>query len=278
MARPVWTGSIGFGLVNVPVRAFTAVRDHDVHFHQLDAKSGSRIRYRKVAEKSGREVDQDDIELGFEVSRGRYVTFERKELDELRPESTRTIEVTDFVALDDVDPIYYQRTYWLAPGDDPAKRPYQLLLAAMEDRQRVAVGTVTMRNKPSLVAVRPLDGVLAMSTMHFADEIVDRRDIDDLPTRRTKPPSKELGMATNLIDALTSDWRPEQYKDTYADELRDRIGRKERGDDVVESESDQPESSAEVVDLAEALERSLGDARGRRSTRKKAPAKRRRAS
>ncbi|WP_162941832.1 Ku protein [Desertimonas flava] len=273
MARPVWTGSIGFGLVNVPVRAFTAVRDHDVHFHQLDAKTGSRIRYRKVAEETGKEVEQDDIEMGFEVSRGKYVTFERKELEDLRPESTRTIEVTDFVALDDVDPIYYERTYWLAPGSDAAKRPYQLLLAAMEDRERVAIGTVTMRNKPSLVAVRPLDGVLAMSTMHFADEIVDRRDIDDLPTRRSKPAAKELRMATQLIDALTADWKPEQYDDTYADELRDRIERKERGDEIVEAESDEAPSK-KVIDLAEALERSLGEASGKR----RKPARKRRAS
>lgn len=264
MARPVWTGSIGFGLVNVPVKAFTAVRDHDVHFHQLDAKSGSRIRYRKVAEKSGREVDQDDIEMGFEVARGRYVTFDAEELDALRPESTRTIEVTDFVALDDVDPIYYERTYWLAPGSDPAKRPYQLLLAAMEERQRVAVGTVTMRNKPSLVAVRPLDGVLAMSTMHFADEIVARRDIDGLPARRSRPPAKELRMATQLVDALTADWRPAQYKDTYADELRDRIERKERGDDVVETEPTEEAATGKVIDLAEALERSIGEAGSKR--------------
>lgn len=265
----MWTGAIGFGLVNVPVKAFTAVRDHDVHFHQLDAESGDRIRYKKVAEGSGKEVDKDDIEMGYEVSKGRYVTFDSDELDELRPPSSRTIEVTDFVALDEVDPIFYDRTYWLAPATEQARKPYWLLLAAMEDRDRVAIGNVAIRNKPSLVAVRPLDGVLAMSTMHYADEIVSRKDIDELPARRSKPGDKELKMATQLIDALTADWKPEQYKDTYADELRERIKAKESGDDVVEQEAEEPRS-ADVVDLAEALERSLGEAgKGRKRSSSK---------
>ena len=142
MARPVWTGTISFGLVNVPVKAFTAVRDHDVHFHQLQKRTGSRIRNRKVSEKSGREVDADDIEMGFEIEPGRYVTFDKKELDDLRPESTKAIEVTDFVALEEIDPIYYERTYWLAPDGPAAAKAYQLLLAAMEERERAAIGRI----------------------------------------------------------------------------------------------------------------------------------------
>jgi DNA end-binding protein Ku len=265
MARPVWTGTISFGLVNVPVKAFTAVHDHDVHFHQLDKKSGSRIRYKKVSEKSGREVDAEDIEMGFEVSSGHYVTFDRKELDELRPASTRSIEVTDFVALSDVDPIYYERTYWLAPDGDGAGRAYQLLLAAMEERDRVAIGTVAMRNKQYLTAIRPLDGVLAMSTMRFADEVVPRRDIDELPSRRSKPAAKELRMALQLLDALASDWEPKQYKDTYVEELRDRIEAKEAGEEfVVEKPA---AKGADVIDLSEALQRSL-DTAGRRRPRR----------
>src|SRR6188768_2681374 len=152
MARPMWSGSISFGLVNVPVRAYTAVRDHDVHFHQLEKRSGARIRNKKVSEKTGREVKSDDIELGYEIRKGRYVRFARDEVDDLRPASTRTIEVTDFVALADVDPIFYDRTYWLGPDGDAAKAPYQLLLSAMEDRERVAIGTVVIRNKQYLAA------------------------------------------------------------------------------------------------------------------------------
>ena len=190
MARPIWTGSISFGLVNVPVKAFSAVRDHDVHFNQLDKKTGSRVRNRKVAEKSGREVDADDIEMGFEVRKGSYVTFDKDELKELRPASTKAIDVTDFVALADIDPIYYERTYWLAPDGDAAKKAYGLLLAAMEERERVGIGSVVMRDKQYLTAVRPLDGVLAMSTMRFADEVVPRQDIDELPKRGAKPDAR----------------------------------------------------------------------------------------
>lgn len=161
MARSLWTGSISFGLVNVPVKAFTAVRDHDVHFHQLDKKSGSRIRYRKVAEDTGKEVAKDDIAWRFEVKNGRYVTFDDKEMEALRPASTRVIEVSDFVALEEIDPIYYESTYWLVPHGEAAKKSYQLLVAAMDDAQQVGIGTVVLRDKQHLVAVRPLDDVLA---------------------------------------------------------------------------------------------------------------------
>jgi len=265
MARPVWKGTISFGLVNVPVKSYTAVRDHDVHFHQLEKRSGSRIRNRKIAEKSGKEVDKDDIEMGFEVSKGKYVTFSTDELDELRPASTRAIEVSDFVALEDVDPIYYDRTYWLGPDGDEAKQAYQLLLAAMEDRQRVAVGTVVMRNKQYLAAIRPLDGVLAMSTMRFADEVVPRTEVDGLPTRRSKPEAKALKLATQIVDSLAGDWKPEQYHDTYAEELRSRIKAKDKGKKVVSEEP--AESQADVLDLMEALEKSVKSAKSGRASK-----------
>ena len=232
MARPVWSGTISFGLVSVPVKAHTAVRDHDVHFNQLEKRTGSRIRNRKVSEKSGKEVDADDIEMGFEISKGHYVTFDKEELVELRPASTRAVEVTDFVPLEQVDPIYFERTYWLAPDGDQANKAYQLLLAAMEDRGLVAIGTVVMRNKEYLTAIRPLDGALAMSTMRFADEVVPRKDIEEVPSRRSKPEPKALQMATQLIDAMTTDWKPERYHDTYEEELRgaDRGQGQGRGD------------------------------------------------
>lgn len=264
MARPVWKGSISFGLVNVQVKAYTAVRDHDVHFHQLQKGTGSRIRNRRVSEKSGREVDADNIELGFEISKGKYVTFTKDELEELRPASTRTIEVSDFVALEDVDPIFYDRTYWLAPDGDAAKNAYQLLLAAMEDRGRVAIGSVVMRNKQYLAAIRPLDGALAMSTMRFADEVVARKDVEDIPSRRSKPDAKALKLATQIIDSLAGDWKPEQYHDTYAEELRSRIKAKDKGKEVVEDEP--AEKKADVLDLMEALEASVRDSKRSRSS------------
>jgi DNA end-binding protein Ku len=262
MARPVWTGTISFGLVNLPVKAYTAVRDHDVHFHQLQKRTGARIRYRKVSETTGKEVDADDIEMGFEVSNGKYVTFDKEELEALRPASTKVVEITDFVDLDDIDPIYYERTYWLVPGGEPAKKPYQLLLAAMETTNRVGVGTVVMRNKQYLTAVRPLDGALAMSTMRFADEIVSRSDIDDVP-RRSKPDRKMMTMATQLLDALGSDWKPARYHDTYTDDLRDRIKAKDAGKEIVD-EAEPPAPSGKVVDLMDALERSVQKTKGKR--------------
>ena len=272
MARPVWTGSVSFGLVNVPVKAHTAVRDHDVHFHQLEKSSGSRIRNKKVSEKTGRQVDDDDIEMGFEMTNGRYVTFEKDELRDLRPASTRAIEVTDFVALDEIDPIYYERTYWLVPDGEPARKAYQLLLAAMEERERVAIGTVVMRNKQYLTAVRPLDGVLAMSTMRFADEVVPRSDIEGLPRRGTKPDPKAMKMAVQIVDGLTGEWRPQNYHDTFAEELRKQIKAKDSGKKVVEPK---PATDAKVLDLMAALEASVESAKGRRSAARHAsPAKR----
>jgi DNA end-binding protein Ku len=253
---------ISFGLVSVPVKAYPAVRDHDVHFHQIDKKSHARVRNRKVSGKTGREVDSADIEMGFEVSKGRYVTFDKSELDDLRPASTRAIEVTDFVTLHDVDPIYYERTYWLAPGPDAAK-PYQLLRAAMEDRGVVGIGTVVMRNKQYLTAIRPLEGALAMSTMRFADEVVPRSDVEEVPDRRAKPDAKMLRMATQLVDTLTGDWRPRNYHDTYTEELRRRIKAKRAGKKVAAEPVE--ETEPKVIDLMEALEDSVRKAGSRRS-------------
>ena len=264
MARPMWTGSISFGLVNVPVKAYTAVRDHDIHFNQLEKGSGSRIRNRKVAEKSGKEVDADDIEMGFEIRKGRYVTFDKKELEELRPASTRMIEVTDFVALDDIDPIYYERTYWLAPDGDPAKKAYSLLLAAMEESGRVAIGTVVMRNKQYLTAVRPLDGVAG-----DVDDAIRRRGRAAVRCRRAPEPANEArhqgaphGHPTRRVVGRRMGAEPLQ--DTYVDELRKRIKARDKGKKIVEK--DEPVSEGKVLDLMAALERSVEAAKGRKSS------------
>jgi DNA end-binding protein Ku len=276
MARATWSGSISFGLVNVPVKAFSATHDHAVHFHQLEAGTGSRIHHRNVSEKSGNEVDADDIELGFEISKGHYVTVDRDELAELRPESTRTIDVGDFVALDDIDPVYYAHTYWLAPADDTAERPYRLLLAAMGDQRRVGIGTVVMRDKQYLAAIRPLDGALAMSTMRFADEVVPQSAIDELDLGRSKPDKKEVALAGQIIDSLGSDWDPERYHDTYTDELRKLIRKRASGKKVVAESTTPAPAGAEVIDLMAALQASVDAARsgsGRRSTKAKGSAR-----
>jgi DNA end-binding protein Ku len=271
MARPIWSGTISFGLVNVPVKAHSAVHDHTVHFHQLEKDTGARIRYEKVSAKSGRSVPKEDIEKGFEVSKGHYVVVDDEEIADLRPRSTKAIEITDFVALDEVDPIYYEHTYWLVPDrSEAAARAYQLLLAAMDQARRVAIGTVVMRNKQYLAAVRPLDGALAMSTMRFADEVVPRKDIDGLPSRRSKPPDKELRLASQIVESLSSDWDPARYHDTYSEEMRDLIAAKAEGKDItVEAEEEEP--TAEVIDLMAALQASVDAQRsgGRRTTRRR---------
>jgi DNA end-binding protein Ku len=276
MARSIWTGTVSFGLVNVPVKAYTASHDHEVHFHQLEKKTGARVRYQKVSEKTEKVLDADDIELGYEVRKGEYVTFDRDELDAMQPESTRTLEVSDFVELTDIDPIYYERTYWLAPDGEAATRAYRLLLAVMEDEGRVGIGTVVMRNKQYLAAIRPLDGALAMSTMRFADEVVPKSEIDGIP-RRGKVDAKEVKLAKQIVDALTTDWNPAAYKDTYTDELRAVIRRKAKGETVT-TEEPREERTTNVVDLMAALQRSVDDAKSGRKSGRRTSATKKRAS
>jgi DNA end-binding protein Ku len=264
MARAVWSGTVSFGLVNVPVKAYTANHDHAVHFHQLDKATGSRVRYQKVSEKSHKVLESDDIELGYEVRKGKYVTFDQAELDAMQPESTRTLEVSDFVDLHDIDPVYFERTYWLAPDGDAAARAYRLLLEVMEKEHRVGIGTVVMRNKQYLAAIRPLDGALAMSTMRFADEVVPKSEVPGIPSRRTKLDAKELKLAKQILDALAAEWEPSRYNDTYTDELHDVIKRKAKGETVHVTSEDR-EQSASVIDLMAALQASVDEAKaGRR--------------
>jgi DNA end-binding protein Ku len=261
MARAIWSGAISFGLVNVPVKAFTAVRDHNVHFNQLDAK-GNRIKYEKVSSKTGKEVGADDIKLGFEVSKGHYVEFSKDEVEELQPASTKTIDIGDFVELAEIDPIFYDRTYWLAPDGEAATKAYALLRDSMEDAQRVGIGSVVMRKKQYLAAIRPVKGALAMSTMRFADEVVPSTEIEGIPKRAgTAKGDTEMKLAQQIINALASDWKPERYHDTYTEELRGIINKKRKGQKITVADQG-PETDAEVVDLMAALEESVKNARG----------------
>ena len=275
MPRAIWSGSLSFGLVSVPVKAFSAVHDHNVHFHQLQKKTGARIQYEKVSAKTGKKVPSDEIERGFELGKGKYVVVDAEELDALRPKTTRTVDITDFVDLNAVDPIFYDHTYWLAPDGEAADRAYRLLVSAMETAERVAIGTVVMRNKQYLAAIRPLDGALAMSTMRFADEVVSRKKIDGIPAARSKPAPNELKLAGQIIDSLASDWDPKRYHDTYTEELRHRIAARGKGKKIAD-EPAPAERSGEVVDLMAALEASVEKAKGSRNRRR--PAKRRRSA
>jgi DNA end-binding protein Ku len=278
MARGVWTGSITFGLVSVGVKALTAVRDHDVHFHQIERGTGARIGNQKVSKATGEPVEPGDIELGYEISKEHHVVFDPKEVDELRPRSTRVLAVTDFVDLASIDPVFFERTYWLAPTDEGAARAYALLAAAMERSQQVGIGTVVMRNKQYLTAVRPLRGALAMSTLHFADEVVDLDDVDEIPHDAPAPTKKEMSLAMQIIDSLATGWDPTRYQDTFTDELLGLIEAKAKGEEIVAEPLEHDEDQGQVVDLMAALQASVESAKaGRSSTtahaRKRAPAK-----
>lgn len=269
MAQQVWRGSISFGLVNVGVRAFSATRDQKVRFHQIDSRTGSRIGYDKVAKSTGEKVDKDDIALGYEVEPGRYVTFDPDEVAALRPSATRTIDISDFVDLSAIDPVYYERTYWLVPFDEAAEKAYGLLASAMESEQRVGVGTVVMRTKQYLAAIRPLQGGLAMSTMRFADEVVGIEEYLDL-SEIAEPSTKELDLAKQIIAGLEADWDPEQYHDTYTEELRSLIEEKAEGGELTEEPeaAGSADDGGELVDLMAALEASVEAAKAPRSSGK----------
>lgn len=262
MARAIWTGALAFGLVNVPVGLFSATEDKTVHFHQFAKGTSSRIRLRRVNEDTGEEVPYDDVVQGYDVGGGEYVMVEPEELEAVEPGRTRTIEISDFVDAAEVDPIYYQKTYYLAPKDEAAERAYALLAHALEKAGRVGIATFVMRSKQYLAAVRPKDGVLTLETMFFADEVRDpAEEIDRLPVDVT-PRAKDLDMAVSLIDTMTTTWEPTAYRDTYRDAVMDLIEAKRRGEEVVAREAP---AEGVVVDLLEALQRSVAAAQGRRS-------------
>jgi len=255
MARAAWSGSISFGLVNVPVKLYPAVRKKDVHFHQLDEKSGARIRNRRVSETSGREVPSERIVKGYELDKGTYVPVTDEELEAVEPERTHTIDVEDFVSLHDVDPLQYMSTYWVAPdGEKGAPKAYALLRDAMDRTDRVAIGRFVMRTKEHLVMLRPVDNTLVLHTMLYPDEIVASSDVDGLPVR-VKTDARELKMASQLVESLTVEWDPKRYKDTYRERLLDVIKRKAKGEEIVTEPVH--EQAAEVVDLMAALEASI---------------------
>src|SRR3954464_5445459 len=230
MARAIWSGTISFGLVNVPVKLYSAVHSKDLQFHQFDPK-GNRIQYKRVSEKSGREVDYSDIVKGYEVKKGQYVMVDPDELAAYKPESTKTIDISDFVDLDEIDPIYYENTYYLAPDGKGADKAYNLLLESMEKQGKAAVGKVVIRTKQYLSAIRPLDGVLALSTMRFADEVVPASEVDGATGKDASVSKREVDMASQIIDSLTTEWDPSRYHDTYREQVLELLKKKAKGEE-----------------------------------------------
>jgi DNA end-binding protein Ku len=259
MPRPIWGGSISFGLVNVPVRMFAAVAPKDVRFHQLHAKDNVRIQQRRVCALDGAEVPYEEVVKGYEIEPDRYVTVTQEELEQIAPKATRSIEIEEFVELDEIDPMLYEHSYYLVPGDGAAKA-YTLLLRAMEDSGKVALGRVVIRTKQYLAAIRPVENVLALATMSFADEVVPQSDIPGVDGA-AEPATRELEMAKTLVESLSGPFEPERYKDDYRLRLLDLIEKKSKGRKIVAAPAE--EQPAEVVDLMAALEASLAAAKSR---------------
>ncbi len=282
MPSTIWGGSISFGLVSVPVKLTPATRSKDVSFNQLEAETGSRIRLRRVSEQTGEEVPMDQIVKGYEIAKGRYVVVEKDELDAIAPKATRNIEIEDFVDLDEIDPIYFVSPYYVLP-DKSAAKPYRLLLEAMQELRKVAIGRVVMRGKEHLVAIRPMGDLLCVETMRYADEVIPIEEVGGAPDADLS--EKELAMARQLVESLAEDFDAEKYENEYREQLMDLIERKSVGEEIVaEPESEEP---AKVLDLMAALEASLqrsgnadaladkapAAAKTAKKTTKKAPAK-----
>jgi DNA end-binding protein Ku len=254
---------LSFGLVNVPVGLFSATQDHEVHFHQFEKGTSSRIRNLRINEDTREEVAYDDIVKGAEVRGGGYVMLTQEELESVEPGRSRTIEISDFVDAAEIDPVFYQKSYYLAPSDESAKKAYSLLLKAMAKAERIGVATFVMRGKQYLAAIRPQDKVLVLETMYFADEVRDPADeLDRLPTS-AKVAGKDLDMAVKLIESLTTAWKPDNYRDTYTDRVKQLVDAKKKNREVVVPEESEKDDG-KVVDLLEALQASLDNAKGHR--------------
>ena len=273
MPRPIWSGTISFGLVAIPVKLFNAVRRKSVSFNQLDERTMSRIRYRKVSDESGDEVPDEHIVKGYEVSKGRYVIVDPDELEPFMPAATRTVDLEEFVDLSEIDPVFYDASYYVAPDANP--KPYALLARAMEEAGKVAIGRFVMRNKQYTAAIRAQDGHLVMSTLAYADEIVPVDSIDELAEVDTTEVSpREVQMAEALVESLTGPFEPQKFHDDYREQVLDLIERKAAGE-----EFELPEPTTEkpkIVDLMAALEASVEaakTARKRHPTARKTQAK-----
>jgi DNA end-binding protein Ku len=268
MPRPVWTGTISFGLVAIPVKLFHAVRRQSVSFNQLDDRTLARIKYRKVSALDGEEVPDDHIVKGFEVSKDRYVIVDPDELEPFIPAATKTVDLEEFVDLDEIDPVFYDTAYFVAPGTNP--KPYVLLARAMEESNKVAIGRFVMRNKQYTAAIRAEDGRLIMSTLAYADEVLDPMSIDELrELDGVEVSAKEVAMAESLVESLTSAFEPGKYRDEYREQVLDLIQIKASGQEfeLPQVATEQPK----VVDLMAALEASVAKAKAARGRHPSTP-------
>jgi DNA end-binding protein Ku len=250
--RPIWSGTISFGLVSVPVRMYPATESKELRFHFLHKKDLTPIAYEKVRRDDREPVDPDEIVRGFEIEKGRYVPLEDEDLDRLDVELTHSVDICDFVSLDDIDPVYFRKAYYLLPAEG-AEKPYALLVRALEETSKVAVAKVVIRNKQHLAAVRPYEGVLLLETMYYADEVRKPEALDgDLGKPRLQ--KAEVEMAKSLVENLSDTFKPDKYDDQYRKELLDLIKAKAKGQPLPEPAE---EEEGEVVDLMAALRESV---------------------
>jgi DNA end-binding protein Ku len=250
--RPIWSGTISFGLVSVPVRMYPATESKELRFHFLHKKDLTPIAYEKVRRDDREPVAPDEIVRGFEIEKGRYVPLEDDDLDRLDVELTHSIDICDFVSLDEIDPVYFRKAYYLLPADG-AEKPYRLLVRALEETRRVAIAKVVIRNKQHLAAVRPYEGVLLLETMYYADE-VRQPDALDGDVSKPKLQKAEVEMAKSLVENLSDTFKPDKYDDQYRKELLDLIRAKAEGQPLPEPAE---EEEGEVVDLMTALRESV---------------------
>ncbi|MEU0091643.1 Ku protein [Kribbella sp. NPDC006257] len=271
MARAIWSGYITFGLVSVPVGLYSATQEHELDFHQFQRGTSDRIRYKRVNERTGREVDYDKIVKGHDVGGGEYVIVEQEELADIAPGRSRTLEISTFVDLDEIDPIHFQKSYYLAPTDSANASSYALLRDALAKTNRAGIASFVMRSKEYLATIRADDKVLVLETMFFLDEIRDpAKEIGKLPAKSGA--GKQLSMAVDLIEAMSGSWRPASYKDSYTERVKKLVATKRKGEEVVYNE-EEPEATAKT-DLVAALRASVEEARARRAgAAKKTPAK-----
>jgi DNA end-binding protein Ku len=270
MARAIWSGSISFGLLNVPVKLYSAVARRGISLREIRESDNARIRHRRVAEGTDEEVPYEKIVKAFEITKDRYVPLSKDELASLDPQKTRAIEVQDFVEIDEIDPIYFDSPYYLGPADG-AERAYSLLAQAMEGSGKVAIARFVFRNKEHLAAIRPSDGVLTLTTMRFADEVVPPSELDDvLPSEQPKVAKREVEMAEQLIDSLTRSFDPAAYRDEYREELLAMIERKAAGEEVVAAPEGEEREATKAPDLMAALEESIAAVQGKREVKKAA--------
>jgi len=256
MARAIWSGTISFGLLNVPVRLYSAVARRNIALREIRESDSSRIKHKRVAEGTDEEVPYENIVKAYELTPGQYVPLSKDEMSALAPEKTRAIDVQDFVDIEEIDPMYFDSPYYLGP-DKSAEKAYSLLAAAMESSGKAAISRFVFRNKEHLAAIRASDGVLTLTTMRFHDEVVPPSDLDDaLPDKKPKVAKREQEMAEQLIDSLSTEFEPGAYKDEYREQLLALIERKAEGKEIVAPEAEAPKAT-KAPDLMAALEESI---------------------